>query len=304
MILSSLPARGFAQRLAGAGLSIRIPPIVVHVRSAIPSVAAGLHLYYAGYPLAEDGFADFHVDVARPNSVRRWFRPQVDFVFDGVRPFKPLPLAHAYPMFEWGLNWCIANHCHQFVMIHAAVIERDGHAALLAAPPGSGKSTLCAGLVSRGWRLLSDELALIDPERLEIVPVPRPVSLKNASIEVIRQYVPGAVIGPPATDTHKGTVTHLRAPDESVARAGERARPAWVVFPRYLPDAPATLEGRTKARTVLGLMENAFNYSHLGQRAFQTLAALVDGCDCYDFSYGRLDDAVETFAALQRPVPR
>jgi predicted ATPase len=29
---------------------------------------------------------------------------------------------------------------------------------ILPAPPGSGKSTLCAALVTRGWRLLSDEL--------------------------------------------------------------------------------------------------------------------------------------------------
>lgn len=304
MIVSSLSERGFARQLAGAGLAIRIPPVAVAVRSRLASVAAGLRLYYADHPLVEDGFADFHIEIAAPGSPRRWLRPQVDFIFDGFRPFKPLPQAHAYPMFEWGLNWCIANHCHQYVMIHAAVIERDGYAAVLAAPPGSGKSTLCAGLVSRGWRLLSDELALIDPERLLLVPVPRPISLKNASIDVIRHYVPDAVMGPPARDTHKGTVTHLRAPSASIARASEPARPAWLVFPRYQPGAGAGFVSRSRARAVVGLMDNAFNYSHLARRAFETLARLADRCTCHDFAYADLDEAAACFAALPLPGAR
>ncbi|MCC6472716.1 MAG: HprK-related kinase A [Burkholderiales bacterium] len=302
MTLGRLSPRDFAQRLAAEGLPVRIEPFTVRVRSDIPALASGLRLHYAAYDLAEDGFADFHVQIARRRALRRWIRPQADFVFDGARPFKPLPLAQAYPMFEWGFNWCIANHCHQYVMIHAAVMERDDRALVMAAPPGSGKSTLCAGLVCSGWRLLSDELALIDPDRLALIPVPRPISLKNASIEVIRRYAPDGVIGPAAHDTHKGTVAHLRAPEASVLRAGEPARPGWVVFPRWEAGAPARLAPRTKARAVLGLMENSFNYSNLARRAFDTLTRLVDRSDCFDFSYGVLEDAAACFGKLEPPA--
>jgi hypothetical protein len=45
-----------------------------------------------------------------------------------------------YPMFEWGLNWCIASHAHSFLVIHATVVERGGRAMVLPAPPGSGKA--------------------------------------------------------------------------------------------------------------------------------------------------------------------
>ena len=89
------------------------------------AVANGLRLLYAAYRVDEAGFADFHVDL-RPASVRRWFRPRSTSCSTESRPFKPLPLEHAYPMFEWGLNWCIANHCHRFLMLHAAVVERGG----------------------------------------------------------------------------------------------------------------------------------------------------------------------------------
>ena len=83
-------------------------------------------------------------------------------------------------MLEAGLNWCIGNLAHQYLVIHSATLERGGRALLMPAPPGSGKSTLCAALITRGWRLLSDEFALVDPATGLLVPVPRPVALKGA----------------------------------------------------------------------------------------------------------------------------
>ena len=70
-------------------------------------------------------------------------------------------MAQGFAMFEWGLNWVVANHAHQFAIVHAAAVEKDGRGFIFPGAPGSGKSTLCAALVSRGWRLLSDEMAMI-----------------------------------------------------------------------------------------------------------------------------------------------
>lgn len=284
------------------GVTLELAPFVVRIYTDIPSVLAGLQLYYSEYPVpGSSAFADFHVSLRRPRSAYRWFRPQVSFEFDGTVPFKPLPYEQAYPMFEWGLNWCIANHCHRFLMIHAAVVEREGCAAILAAPPGSGKSTLCAALVSRGWRLLSDELALIDPATLRITPIPRPIGLKNDSIEIIRHFNPSAVIGPVVKDTRKGTVTHMKAPVGSILRSRETACPAWVIFPRYERDAAVRLRPHSKARTVVRLAENSFNYTLLGAIGFDALIGTVDQAECYEFTYSKLDDAISIFADLKAP---
>jgi len=298
--VSTLPPIEQAHRLRHQGVNLRIGPFVARVQSSIPDVIEGIRLLYAEYPQERNStFADFHVRLAPPRSPRRWFRPQVLFFFDGSVPFKPLPLDQAFPLFEWGLNWCVAKHVNQYLILHAGVVEKGGHAVIMAAPPGSGKSTLCAGLVARGWRLLSDELALISPEDGRLIPLPRPVSLKNDAIDVIRSFAPEVTIGRESADTTKGTVAHMKAPHDSIARADEHARPAWVICPKYEKGVPACLEPRSRAQTFMHVIKNAFNYSVLGVRGFQTAAALIDVCDCYDFTYSSLDEAIDIFDALE-----
>jgi len=271
------------------------------IRSAVPSVIEGVRLVYADYPLAQEDFADFHVALHPPRNLRRWFRPQALFALDGVSPFKPLPYNQAFPMLEWGMNWCISTNMHGYLMIHAAVMERDGYAAILPAPPGSGKSTLCATLVHKGWRLLSDELTLIRLSDGEIIPLPHPVSLKNASIDIVRQTVPTAVLSPKVDDTLKGTVALMKPPADSLARVAETVKPAWIIFPKYAAGAATLLEPVLPSRAFMRVADNAFNYSLLGQRGFEVLAGVIDKSAAYDFTYSSLEEALQIFAAL--PIP-
>lgn len=273
-------------------------PFSVRVESSIASVAEGLAQLYADFELAETAFSDFHVSVKSAVGIRRWIAPQVNFYVDGFRPFKPLPMDQAYPMLEWGLNWCVSSQAHHLLIIHAAVVEKNGFAAILPAPPGSGKSTLCAGLVLSGWRLLSDELTLIDPASGRLLPLARPVSLKNQSISVIRAFSGQAFLNRPSHDTAKGTVTHLRPPADSVQRQRETARPGWVVFPKWQAGAAAELAPRSRAQTLIYLAQNAFNYSELGEKGFAAGAEMIGQCDCYDFTYHDLADAVRIFDRL------
>lgn len=302
MNVSGLTLPELGHRLRHSGIRLQTGFVTTHLQTSIPSVAENISLLYADYSLVEqDGFADFHVSLAAPHNLRRWLKPQVLFFSDGYSPFKPLPLDQAFPMLEWGLNWCVSSHANRYLIIHAAVIEKGGFAAILPAPPGSGKSTLCAALVNRGWRLLSDELALVRINDGKLIPLPRPVSLKNASIDIIRQFEPGATISRAVNDTMKGTVAHMKAPTDSVNRSMEAARPAWVIFPKYQPDTTARLETLPQSRAFMRVAENSFNYSLLGAKGFETLSGLIDASLCYDFTYSRLDEAIETFAALTSP---
>ncbi len=299
MNVSSFSTPELAHKLRHTGIKIRIGVFTIHIQSPLPAIAQGLHLLYADYPVeADQAFADFHVSVRHPSNLRRWLAPQAIFRFDNYVPFKPLPADQAYPLLEWGMNWCFSTQYHRHLVIHAAVIEKNGRALILPAPPGSGKSTLCAALALRGWRLLSDELTLVTPDEINIVPMCRPVSLKNESIPIIQNFEPSATLGPLALDTSKGTVGHMRAPTDSIRRGHEEALPAWIVFPKYEADATAQLVKRHKASAFMQIAENTFNYSMLGLGGFNTISELVDRCDCYDFTYSSLDQAIATFQTL------
>ena len=301
--LSSLPRTQLDRLLGGEGLGIVIPPFVVRVRSPICVVADGIERLYSDHLLAPQdgaGFFDFHVAV---EASRPWFRPLCVFALDGRQPFTPLAQGEAFALFEWGLNWCVTSHCHQWISLHAAVLERGGRAVVLPAPPGAGKSTLCAALMLHGWRLLSDELTLLEPGSGWVVPSPRRISLKNASIDVIRERDPGCVLGPVAHDTQKGTVAHLKVLPDSLARADERALPAWVVFPRYERGAALQVQPRAKATTVVELARNSFNQHVHGRAGFEALVRMVDACDSFDLRYSQLDQALDWFDALEPPSP-
>ena len=131
-----------------------------------------------------------------------------------------------------------------------------------------------------------------------ILPLPRPVSLKNESIEVVRKFNPEAVLGRTSHDTGKGSVAHMRVPRANIERASDPACPAWVVFPKYISGANLSLEPLSKGHGTLRLIENAFNYSVLSEKGFTAVTRLVDQCDCFEFKYSVLDEAIGLFDSL------
>jgi hypothetical protein len=297
--LGTLSSQDITQKLASSGLNLRTPPFDCRIYTTIPDVNEGLQLLYSDYPVSNDApYNDYHITLRQPASLRRFIRPQVLFDFDGQQPFFPLPYSQAFPMFEWGLNWCVSNHVNTYLVLHSAVVAKNDMAIILPGEPGAGKSTLCAALVQSGFRLLSDELTLIFNNGESVMPIPRPVSLKNASIDVIKGFAPDAVFNKSALDTLKGTVAHMKPPKSSVEQADTPATTRFVIFPRYQPAASTSLSTLSKTTSMMRLVEQSFNYHILGETGFNWLCNLVDRSDCYAFEYSNLDEAIRTFEDL------
>ena len=296
--MNSLTFSQFSTRLR-SGIKFNVGQFVFSVRTDIFGVAVEIYNLYSEYLLLPAStFSDFQIVLRRPYNLRRWLYPKVDFYFDGRKPFKPLPLSQAYAMLEWGMNWCIANHAHHYLILHSAVLEKNAKTIILPAPQGSGKSTLCAALAGKGWRLFSDELALISLRNGELHPSTRPINLKNNSIEVIKKFIPESINSGLHRDTHKGTVSLFKPSKESVQSSKIAGQAHFVVFPKYEVGSPSSMKELDDSISLPMLIENSFNYDVLGAEGFTAMCNLVNKVDCYEFSYSDLNDAIATFDKL------
>lgn len=274
-------------------------PLLARIRVGHPDVAAQLSVLYADFPAsAEAGFAHLDVEVGHRPWPFRPFRPQARFISDGQEPFVPLPEAQALPLIEWGLNWTIATRVPNYLVIHAAVVACGDDAIILPGSPGAGKSTLCAALVASGWRLLSDEFAFVHPESLQLHPIPRPISLKNASIDIIRARWPEAWHSPPVADTSKGTVALFKPPPASVALRTRTATARWVIFPRYNPVESMNFDQVSRARGLARLSEHVVNFTELPRKHFGVLDRLFEHSLAADLEYADLDRAIAHLTRL------
>ena len=259
---------------------------------------------YAFYPQEDrEKLTDFAITLKCPNIWRAVFGRQIQAYINGRAPYQPMPQGLGLPMLESTINWVIGVHSVRFLLLHAAAVERNGRAVVMPGPSGAGKSTLCISLVSRGWRLLSDEFAMVQPSDGLLQPHPRPISLKNTSIDMMAERLPDAHFSKRYEGTSKGTVAFLRAPREAIEKADETVRPAVVVFPRYKSDTRAELKPLERAHAFMRLVDNAANYFTMSEIGFETLASLVETCDHYTLSYNTLDDAISLIESLE-PVPQ
>ena len=268
-------------------------PFAFKVESSFPEVFSNLETIY-GNRIVDgndyDGFIDYFVSIKDSGGLRRFLKDQARFTCDSLEPFKPLNRSQSYALLEWGLNWVIAAHEVSHLIIHSAVLAKNGKAVLFPAPPGSGKSTLTAYLSRNGWRLLSDEMALITPLTLEVTPFVRPICLKNDSIDLVKSWYPKATFSTIAKDTHKGDVVHMAPDEDSVKLQNETAQIAGVVFPKFTKNKFCDIFSMDKATAYTVLTENAFNFSVLQGRGVQSIIKIVEQVPAFEVHYNNLEE--------------
>lgn len=299
MTLGELPAHELRRLAAAEGVAYCSGPFTIRLRTDLPELLTVLQRLYPGLPLAEpNSVSHYHIAVLRKPGVRGVLRPQVEFFWDGETPFEPYPREQALPMLEWGLNWCIATSAHNYVLLHSAVVAKQGIAVLLPAMPGSGKTTLSVALAQRGWRLLSDEFGILCPRTGAMVPFPRAAPLKNQSIPLMQDFAPQAVFGPTFDNTRKGRVRHIAPSGDSIAAQQAPVVPGFVVFPRFQQGVATTLKEAESHLAFTRLVNNSFNYPVTGELGFRTLVNLLRTVRCYDLPNGDLHAAVAAIDAL------
>lgn len=217
----------------------------------------------------------------------------------GKHHFRQSDTNHLVSTFEWGLNWVLSSFQNYYLCIHAAVLEKNNQAVILPAPPGSGKSTLCALLMLNGWRLLSDEHCLVDLSTGMLVPAVRPIAIKNRSFAVIEQWAQSNKLQCVQANTLKGSVGYLPANELSWRLYKNHATPAFIIMPSYSREpTPTALTPVRRCDMVIELVKNSFNYQALAQQGFDVLTRLVGSTESYTLTYHNTAEALSLFEGL------
>lgn len=246
-----------------------------------------------------NGDVQFH---ARLFSDGTRFRYWVDrsgwFVIDPNAPSIALPEGeHPIRREErlWGMPALLCYLARGDLPVHAAAVEVDGGAVVLAAPRTFGKTTMAAGFVRAGHRLLSEDLTCL---RLEPSPavVPGPAMLR------LREDV--------AAQLELESGRRLEGPDDRVrvALADEQRGDCTpvplhsIVFLRPSPGAAHVLPAPV-ADAIRDLHSLCFHLPGLDARArtFTQVADLVGRVNVVDLAFShsleRLGDTVDAVVA-------
>lgn len=282
-------------------LSIQIGPVAFRIGSAWKAPLDALAGLYSAYPAPADGLTDFTVRLEPEKPWRRFIRPSVAIRGDYVLPdATPMSLAHGLLAAEMGMNLQMALGQKNYLLLHAATVEKDGRALIMTGESGAGKSTLAALLGERGWRLMGDEFALLDLDSGLLVPFPRAVSLKNGAIRIMEAEVEAARFGPRLQDTPKGEIRHMRPNADALARMGEGARPALILFPRFGEAAAVRAVGA--AEVFMRLTQASTNYVALGRRGFDALTRLIAANPALAIDYPDTDTALGQIGGFWREL--
>jgi HprK-related kinase A len=254
--------------------SLRIGPIGFRIGCDWRAPIAALDDLYRDYPKPDDGIPDFNVHLFAARPWRKIFRPSVHIAGDFVIPdAAPLPLSMGLLAAEMGMNLQMALGQRRYLLLHASAVERDGKALLMTGVSGAGKSTLAALLMARGWRLMGDEFALVDPATGLIHGFPRLISLKNEALPVVEAALPNARFGEVMAGTPKGILRHLVPDARAIAAMAEPATPALILFPSF--GFAAEEREVMPSEAFIRLTQASTNYVTLGERGFDALTRLV-----------------------------
>jgi len=180
------------------------------------------------------------------------------------------------------------------LLLHAAMLERDGRALLLAGAPGAGKSTLSVALATSGFGYLSDDVVAVTPEG-DFCGLAFSPALKPGAWPLVDSRIPAI----PALAIHRRAdgqaVRYL--PLGAMAR-GAAAAPAMAVLLDRCEGAAAALQPLDPLSALTEVLASAFSGEH--RLRGETLALIAErfaAMTCARLVYSDLDEAVALLLA-------
>jgi hypothetical protein len=195
----------------------------------------------------------------------------------------------------WGIPVGLRLIARGDLSVHAAAIEVDGQAVLLAAPGHFGKTTLAAAFAQAGHRLLSEDVTCVRPGRAALV-LPGPAIIRLRRDMAPHVQVPGDVVG---SDDRLHVVLH------EDARGTGAPVPLRLILLLRMGDGAPELQRLPAAQAIRDLWSLNFKLPTDASRAacFSALADLASRVEILDLARPlRVDALGETIRLVERHI--
>ena len=147
----------------------------VHVDCPDPWLRHVVTANFAAMMTAIDGVVpDLHYRIAKGTT-----RETISLVCQGRAIHEDADRGDLLFLLEKDITVELQRRRADLFFLHAAAVEWQGTALLLAAESGSGKSTTTWGLLHHAFQYLSDELSPVDLDTMRVFPYPHALCLKQ-----------------------------------------------------------------------------------------------------------------------------
>jgi len=185
---------------------------------------------------------------------------------------------------EWYVVAAALSKRNDLFQLHGAALclptQRAG--IVLVGDSGSGKTTLALALMLRGFVPFSDDVALIDPETLELQTMRRAFHVSDDTRRLVKPLTFGAL---GSEDDPDG---YFSPPQW----AGQAAPVRWLLFVEHHLQRDPQIVPLAAPEAATAILAQALNLSRAPRLAMATAARLVERCSTYRFLTSDLEASV------------
>jgi hypothetical protein len=191
---------------------------------------------------------------------------------------------------EASLCEAVIRSQRRLIAVHAAALISDRSAALIVGRSGAGKSTLSVALARRGYAVASDDVTLVEPDTLNVLPIPRCFHLDRQSLILLKA---DGLQFPPTP-----AAASFLAPSDFGVTATRPCRVRVLVFISGPREERPQLISVPQAEMAARLLQETGHGPLTDGETVGVLSRLAAGAACYKLIPGPLSPTADALAEL------
>jgi hypothetical protein len=201
---------------------------------------------------------------------------------------------------EWWITYDILHSEPQDLHLHGGGFRYGDVAVLLPGGHGAGKTSLTLEALYRGYQVYSDEILVVDPERLVLKPYPRCFVVKEPGMRLFPHLHGLYRTRGPQKAGRSVMVWYVNPREIRLDYLAPAAPCRWIIFPHFRAGAPTRLTPVSELQAVGKLLACVFTFFLNTSATLTGVAALARNCRAYELQFGDLRkgaDAIEQLLA-------